>query len=100
VSVAAGATVEIPITVAAGQQQVDAAIWWPEGETEAHDDIDLWLVDPAGTVSQRSLSVPSVFEKVRQRATPLAPGDWKIQIRGFTVASGPQDVYWVTHVKP
>jgi hypothetical protein len=100
VAVAAGATVEIPITVAAGQQQVDAAIWWPEGETEAHDDIDLWLVDPAGTVSQRSLSVPSVFEKVRQRATPLATGDWKIQIRGFTVASGPQDVYWVTHVKP
>jgi hypothetical protein len=99
VSVANGATVEVPFEVTAGRQQIEAAIWWPEAQAESHDDVDLVLVDPAGTVRQRSSSIPSVFEKVRFRAAPLATGTWKLQIRGFNVTSAPQDVYWAARAQ-
>jgi hypothetical protein len=98
VAVANGATIEIPITVAAGQRRFGAAIWWPETAAQNHNDVDLWLVDPAGTVRARSSSIPSVFEKVRVDGT-LAAGVWKVQIRGFNVPVAPQTVYWATHVR-
>jgi hypothetical protein len=100
VSVTAGNTVEVPLPVAAGQQRVEAAIWWPERQPETHDDVDLHLIDPAGTSRSFSVSAPGVFEKVRFTASPLATGTWKLQIRGFAVTSGPQDVYWATRVRP
>ncbi len=99
VSIANGATIEIPIAVTAGRQVVESALWWPEGQSEVHDDIDLELVDPSGAVRGFSLSTPSVFEKVRFRGA-IAPGNWKVRIKGVSVQSGPQDVYWAARMGP
>jgi hypothetical protein len=40
------------------------AIWWPEGTTY-HNDVDLYIVDPAGSYRALATSTPSVFEVTR-----------------------------------
>jgi hypothetical protein len=35
----------------------------------------------------------SVFERARASG-PLAAGTWKIRVKGFSIASGRQAVYW------
>jgi hypothetical protein len=94
VAVTNGNTVEVPFSVPAGRQRVEAAIWWPERESESHDDVDLELVDPSGASRSMSMGLLGVFEKVRFQASPVATGTWKIRISGTGVSSGPQDVYW------
>jgi serine protease AprX len=77
---------------------LDAALWWPETSAQQHNDIDLSLIDPGGTVRASSISVPSVFERARVRGR-IANGRWTLRIRGFQVPSGVQFVYWAAHVR-
>lgn len=101
VNVSSGSVINIPITVGSGKTKLEAALWWPEGATEAHDDVDLYLIDPSGVQRAYSISSPSVFEHVR--FTPasgyLATGTWNIQIRGYSIPSGPQPTYWTSDLK-
>jgi serine protease AprX len=97
VSVANQATIDIPVNVtSATANTLDAAIWWPE--SGGHNDIDLGLVDPAGSTRASSISVNSVFERCRVVGA-VASGVWQVRIRGFSVPSGPQTVYWAAHVR-
>ncbi len=99
VSVGAGATVDIALGVGGtSPNTLDAAIWWPETATQAHNDIDLRLVDPGGVAQAVSVSTPSVFERTRV-AGPVAAGTWKLRLSGFSVPAGPQTVYWTAHVR-
>lgn len=84
--------------VSGAAQTIDAAIWWPEFGA-AHNDIDLFLVDPSGTVRASSISVNSVFERCRVSA-PIAAGVWKVRIQGYNVPSGPQTVYVAAYTPP
>lgn len=100
VSVNDGDTIDIPINVAGTPNRFDAALWWPESAfqfvfvtLEFHNDIDLSLIDPGGANRASSISIPSVFERARVSGS-VATGQWKVRIRGFDVASGPQTVYW------
>jgi serine protease AprX len=100
VSVRDGDTIEIPIDVGGSPNRLDAALWWPETAwqflfftVESHNDVDLSLVDPGGSVRAFSVSIPSVFERARVSGT-VAAGRWKVRVRGFRVAAGPQTVYW------
>jgi len=107
VSVADGATVDIPIDVprTGSPNTLDGALWWPEwairipflDRIEIHNDIDLYLIDPAGNIRDSSISIPSVFERVRKSGR-VAAGRWKLRIRGYRV-SGAQTVYWASHVR-
>ena len=102
VSISDGATVEIPINIGdPNYTTLDMAIWWPEENFEwhviipywdRHDDIDLRMVSPSGTVEDASVSVPSVFERVRETGN-IPTGTWKIRINGYDV-KGNQTVYW------
>jgi serine protease AprX len=106
VSVANGATVDIPLGIrGANANTFDGALWWPEwafrfifGRIEIHNDIDLYLVDPAGVVRASSISIPSIFERARVGGR-VAPGTWKLRIRGYDVPGGSQTVYWAAHVR-
>lgn len=103
VHISDGQTIEIPINVSQKNRNTfDAAIWWPEELIElirfspvidGHDDIDLRIVDPNGTVRNASISIPSVFERVRYRGN-VATGTWKVRINGYEVRDT-QTVYWV-----
>jgi serine protease AprX len=106
VSVQNGMTIDIPLNVTGTRLNTfDAALWWPETayrfiifRIELHNDIDLYIVDPNGTVRSSSISVNSIFERVRVNG-PVASGTWKLRIRGYNVPSGNQTVYWAAHVR-
>lgn len=94
-----GTTIDIPLDVSPPRNRgIEAAIWWPERASEAHDDIDLRLFDPTGAQVASSISIPSIFERLQHRRE-LRPGTWKLQVRGFSVKSGPQTVYWVADAR-
>jgi serine protease AprX len=75
-----------------------AALWWPETATQAHNDIDVYLIDPSGAVRAGSWSIPTVFERARVDGA-LNNGTWKLRIRGYSVPTGSQTVYWAAHVR-
>ena len=96
-TVANGETKNIPLDLGTTSRgELDAAIWWPESASQAHNNIDLYLYAPDGT-RYSSTSAPSVFE--RARATGSLSGTWYIQLYGRDVPAGPQTVYWVAHAK-
>jgi hypothetical protein len=69
---------------------IDVALWWPD--PQSHNDVDLYLIDPNGTVAAQSTSGPSVFEKT-QVATTIT-GTWQIKVVGYNIDTFPQVVYW------
>lgn len=91
VTVSNGQTIDIPFNVTGAPARFDAALWWPETTAQAHNDVDLRLVNPSGVVVASSTSVNSVYE--RARATPAPTGAWKIRLRGFSVPT-PQVVFF------
>ena len=94
VSVRNGETINIRFNVPGGAHDVfDGALWWPETAAQTHNDIDLHLIDPNGVTRDFSISIPSVFERARVTGT-IQPGTWTVRIRGFSVPTGSQTVYW------
>lgn len=111
VSIADGATITIPFDAPRGTQQIDVAIWWPQASAwweglrigfftfpRLHNDVDLRLLNPTGSTADSSISIPSVFEKVRSSGS-ISPGTWSLRINGYRVRSGPQTVYWAAAVR-
>jgi serine protease AprX len=94
VNVSQGTVINIPINISSGRRDLRVSLWWPESQTEKHDDIDLYLLDPAGVQRALSISGPSIFERAWVTGS-LTPGTWIVRIRGYKVQSGPQPVYWV-----
>jgi hypothetical protein len=98
VSVGHHETVEIPLSITrSSANNLDGAIWWPE-TAAAHNDIDLRIVSPSGVVMDSSISIPSVFERVRA-AGNVATGSWKLRIYGYSVSGGNQTVYYNATVR-
>ncbi len=94
-----GATLEIPIYVGVGKTKIEGALWWPETSGQSHNDVDLYLISPTGTTMDYSISSPSVFERARYSGEALATGTWKVRIRGYSVPTGSQTVYWGARVR-
>src|SRR5690606_19589748 len=88
--------VDIPLSVTGSVSRIDVAIWWPESIGGAHNDVDLRLVNPSGSVVASSTSVDSVFEKVREDTSQL--GTWKVRLTGYSV-TGTQPVYWTALIR-
>ena len=40
----------------------------------------------------------SVFERTEYMASSISTGTWKVRIKGYSVASGPQTVYYAARV--
>ena len=90
--------IDIPINVGAGKRDLDAALWWPESAAQTHNDIDVHLIDPSGVERAKGYSSVSVFERTGVNGT-LQTGTWKIRIRGYSVPTGSQTVYWAVHIR-
>lgn len=94
-----GGQIDIPLNLSGSSLNTfDAALWWPETPAQAHNDIDLYLIDPGGISRDYSYSIPSVFERAHVPGS-IAAGTWKLRIRGYSVPAGPQTVYWAAHVR-
>ncbi|MCM3904335.1 MAG: S8 family serine peptidase [Pyrinomonadaceae bacterium] len=59
-SVGNGGTINIPLTIGAGNNRFDGAIWWPETAAQSHNDVDLSLIDPNG-VTRHPACLSPVF---------------------------------------
>jgi hypothetical protein len=79
---------DLPINVTAGVTTIDVAIWWPEGST--HNDVDLSLLRPDGTVASNSTGAASVWEKLHASSTTA--GTWTVRVYPYSV-TGSQPVY-------
>jgi subtilisin family serine protease len=97
VAVANGANINIPITIGSGRQNFNGALWWPERASQSHNDLDLHLIDPSGVERARGFSAVSIFERA-QVSGALAAGTWKLRIRGYSVPTGAQVVYWAATI--
>ena len=64
-NVANGARVDIPIYIPAGKTKFEGSLWWPEA-TSGHNDVDLELIAPDGSVRDTSISISSVFERATE----------------------------------
>ncbi|HEY0582675.1 MAG TPA: S8 family serine peptidase [Chloroflexota bacterium] len=93
-----GSTIDIPLAVGAGRTGIETALWWPERVGESHDDVDVHLIDPSGIERARGFSAMSIFERARVSGA-LASGTWTIRIKGFSIASGIQPVFWSTSLR-
>ena len=93
-----GSTIDIPIGVGSNKQNFDAALWWPESAYQAHNDIDVHLIDPGGVERAKGFSGVSVFERAAVPGS-LTPGPWTIRVRGYSVPTGNQVVYWAAHIQ-
>jgi len=94
VSISGGQTIDVPIDVNTSTRNIlDGSLWWPESASQAHNDINLYLVDPSGVELASSTSDVSVFERARVSMS-LTAGTWKLRIRAQSVPAGPQTVYW------
>jgi serine protease AprX len=90
--------VSVPIQVVGSGRSLAVALWWPESVREAHDDIDVRVLDPNGVERASARSALSVFERT-EVAGPLMSGTWTVEIRGTDVESPPQTVYWTADVR-
>jgi len=98
VSVGNFVNIDIPINIGSGKRDLDAALWWPESAAQTHNDIDVHLIDPSGVGRAKGYSAVSVFERTGVNGT-LQPGRWLVRIRGYSVPTGSQTVYWAIHVR-
>ena len=98
VSVGNSVNIDIPINIVSGKHDLDAALWWPESAAQAHNDIDVHLIDPSGAERAKGYSAVSVFERTGVNGA-LQSGTWVVRIRGYSVPTGSQTVYWAIHVR-
>lgn len=98
VSVGNHVNIDIPITLGAGKRDFDAALWWPESQTQSHNDVDVHLIDPSGVERAKGYSAVSVFERTGVNGAVDA-GTWIVRIRGYSVPTDSQTVYWAVHVR-
>lgn len=76
-----------------------ASLWWPEGATQTHNEVDISLIDPTGVVRATSNSATSVFQKARA-AGLLALNNWTIRMtRQGGGAAGSQQVFYAFYYK-
>jgi len=73
----------VTITVPSTATKISCAIWWAEGWSASHRDIDLYLQKPDGSTSDSSISSPSVFEHL-DVGSP-ASGTRKVRLYGYDV---------------
>lgn len=81
-------------TISGTAYDLTAALWWPEGAAQTHNNIDLQIIDPSGVVRASSTGTGSVHEKARVSGL-LATGTWKVRMtRGSGGSAGSQQVFF------
>ncbi len=107
VTIARGQTIDIPLNIRGEvADNFHAALWWPEWAArflgfltlDPHNDIDLYLIDPGGAIRERSISIPSVFERAGTSGA-VANGRWILRIRAYSMETDTQVVYWTARVR-
>jgi len=87
---------EIAVPIASGGiVRLEAAIWWPDPADDDHNEVDLKLIAPDGTVV-KSASPGGVFERARFQSVSGLSGTWRLRICPKSIGPAAQVVYWAT----
>jgi serine protease AprX len=78
-------TLDLTVPPINSTKAVHAAIWWPDTAGK-HSDIDVSLVDDAGSILGSSVSIGSVFEKITYDGPRT--GNVHLRVRGYNVPLG------------
>ena len=87
------AALDVSIPVPAARKNLKVAIWWPEKQSDLHNDVDLKVLDPAGITVGDSFWAGSVWEKVAQNGN-LAAGTYKVRFIPYSLPRPNQVVYY------
>lgn len=87
----------VEIDVPADADTIEVALWWPEKSGWTHRDIDAYILRPNGTTSDTSLSIPSVFERVKVNNASSGLRDIRIHAYSVPLLKS-QTVYYAIHV--
>ncbi|MBI3190134.1 S8 family serine peptidase [archaeon] len=85
------------IFVPSGDKEIRATLYWPENYS-LHNDVDLYLLDPAGNVRTYSISSYNTDEIIKL-PNPSPAGNWKLLVDPFNV-SGNQVYSLASNFKP
>jgi len=89
-----GATAtDLIFAIPASRKNLKVVIWWPERQSDAHNDVDLLVLDPGGGTVGSSAWSGSVWEKVKQTGN-LTPGNYTVRISPFNTPRANQVVYY------
>ena len=69
------------------------AIWWPERQSDPHNDVDLVVLNPAGGAVASSSWGSSVWEKVKLTGGVPA-GNYTLRFSPFSMPRPNQRVYY------
>jgi len=86
-------TQDVSISVGSGQQNLKVAIWWPERQSDAHDDVDLVVLNGSNTQVGSSNWSGSVWEYVSVPGSAPA-GTYKIRFVPYSMPRTTQTVYY------
>ena len=80
------------ISMPAGRKNLKVAVWWPEKDTDAHNDVDLQVLGPM-SLNVNSAWAGSVWEKI---AVPgaLTPGSYTIRLIPYSMPRPNQVVHY------
>lgn len=84
---------DVPIPIPASRKNLKVAIWWPEKQSDAHNDVDLMVLDQAGVVVNTSVWSSSVWEKVVRNGN-LTPGTYTVRFIPYSLPRPNQVVYY------
>jgi hypothetical protein len=87
------AAVDLAFAIPASRKNLKVAIWWPEKQSDAHNDVDLVVLNPSGGVVGSSVWAGSVWEKVAQTGS-LATGNYTVRFTPYSLPRPNQVVYY------
>ena len=92
-----GSVVNVPITLSGvSTQSLTATIWWPESIGGTHNDVDLYILRPDGSVAVSSTTTSSVFEKAQVTSGSVVNGTYTVQIKSYNVPNAQQVYYAIS----
>ncbi|MEM5807919.1 MAG: S8 family peptidase, partial [Candidatus Aenigmatarchaeota archaeon] len=85
------------IFVPSGSTEIRAVLYWPENYS-LHNDVDLYLLDPAGNIRTYSISSWNTDEMIKL-TSPTPSGNWKLLVNPYAV-TGNQVYALASNFKP
>lgn len=83
----------ININVPANRKDLRVAIWWPEAQSDAHNNVDLEVLNPSNTLLGSSSGTGTVWELVALSGN-LSAATYKVRLKPTSMPRTSQVVYY------
>ncbi|MDX2052106.1 MAG: S8 family serine peptidase [Polyangiaceae bacterium] len=97
-TVSSSAAMDVPFSIPANRKDLKLALWWPENVADGHNDIDLYVYNPSGTLILQSTLGGSVWEHAILNGN-LAAGTYNMRLLPYSMKRSTQLVYYTIVVR-